>query len=444
MMRPTLRGTVFLVALTSLLWSIDALATPFYGVESAGRCDSCHVEPLGWLNPDMADRRCTLDCSGCHISPTGGGMRTPLGRYYGENELAMFGRRPSEMSNPERFLPEGWPSEGRHRIFRGWNDGWWPGEVSHRDIPDRYGDINPAPIWQMGGDYRGMAVFPTDQQERDIVAFPMEAQLYAAVHPLSNLTAYLDLGYQGSVQATPGGQADNRAFNDVFWIREMFVMVHDLPWGAYVRAGRFALPYGWRVPDHTAYIRSGFFDQYRQGYGVELGLAANEGWGNLAIYRQGIDSWPGDNVAPGFGVSGTGGVRFLGYQMGVSAHFMSGIDGTDDEFALGPMWAINAEPFTYLGEFDWRRFAGADEPIDTFTQYHEVRWSLTRGFSPKVRWEFIDRNVLYVDDHANRVLVGFEFNPVRYLQFDIAYRRAWIPQQLDPSEVLVQLHVWAL
>ena len=87
--------TALVAALAALLPSTQASATPFYSVGSGYACNTCHIEPMGWMNPDLSERRCATDCQGCHISPTRGGGRTPLGLYYGLEVLPQFGRRPS-------------------------------------------------------------------------------------------------------------------------------------------------------------------------------------------------------------------------------------------------------------------------------------------------------------------------------------------------------------
>lgn len=420
-----------------------AQATPFYTLQAASRCNTCHVEPMGWANPERhRDRRCTLDCQGCHLTPSGGGARTALGRFYGEEVLPMWGPRPSEAANPLRLLPEGYPSEGRYSLLRGF-EGWWPGEVEFRTIPDRYGSINPSPVIQGGADVRSMAVVPTDSVPgREFAAFPMELQGYLGYHPLSNLSAYLDFGYQGSTRDGVNGGGSGRSFADVFWLRELHVMLHDLPRGGYVRAGRFTLPYGWRLPDHTAYTRRGMFDQYRQAYGVEGGLSANEGWANVSLWRQGFDTWPGDAQAPGAGFTAQGGVRYLGMTAGAALHVMQGRDGVDDERMFGPLWGLSLDPFVYLGELDWRRLGSGDDRRDAILQLHELRYTGIRGLTPKARWEWEDPNVLYRDDQTHRFVAGVEWNVYKYVQIDAVYRREWRVNELDPSELLFQVHAW--
>lgn len=435
----------------------QAVATPAYAVQAANACNTCHVEPVGWANPErVLDRRCTLDCQGCHISPTGGGMRTPMGQFYARETLAMFGRRPSDAADPMRFHDGQAPTEGSYRLFRGF-EGWWPGEVEFRTIDDRLGDIDPDPTWQIGGDYRTMSVYPVDNSGRDIVAFPMQIDTYLAVHPLPNLTAYLDLGLQGSTQRSfddlnGPDDADTKFLRDVLWLRELYVMLHDLPGGAYVRGGRIPLPFGWRLPDHTIFTRDDLFDQYRHAYGVEAGWAPNEYWTNVALTYQGVDNWPGEvDLRHGGGVTLQGGLKQLGYTVGASAHIFAGEDDYR-EYMWGPMWALNLSPFVYLGEFDIRREEGVDldETADTtdvggrtsLYAVHELQWFAIRGLIPRLRYEWTDRNVLYQEDHRHRFSMGVQWDILWALQVDLQWRQEFRPATdgRDNSELLLQVH----
>lgn len=429
----------------------DTEATPFHAVNSAHACNTCHVEPLGWFNPDArARRRCNLDCQGCHVVPTGMGMRTPLGVYYAREELPTWGRRPSSYANPERFLanPDA-PRRGTYDLLRGGFDGWWPGEVDHRTIEDRLGNIDASPTWQTGADYRSMVIVPTsDTDTRDVAAFPMEIQGYVAAHPLSNLTAYLDVGIQGDVDRYSG--ATNFA-QDYLWIREVMVMLHDLPFSSFIRAGRLSPAYGWRHPDHTAYTRVGLgHDQNRHGYGVEIGTAPNEWWGNLSVAYQGLDDWPGQVTIPdGVGVYGQGGWRGLGFTLGGSAQLLSGLGdySSYSDNMIGLMWAVNMNPIAYLGQADMRRLNIGDgsDGTTTLVLLHEIQLrNLVRGLIPHLRFEWIDTNTRFVDDHTQRFSGGAEWFPVAYLSIDATYRYELASSEAlsDKSELLMQLHAF--
>jgi hypothetical protein len=54
--------------------------------------------------------------------------------------------------------------------------------------------------------------------------------------------------------------------------REIFGLVHELPYNLWVKFGRINLPYGLRVPDDSSFIRSNLgFTFGSQDLGIELG-----------------------------------------------------------------------------------------------------------------------------------------------------------------------------
>ena len=58
----------------------------------------------------------------------------------------------------------------------------------------------------------------------------------------------------------------------------------NLPYRGYVRAGRFNNGYGWRIPDHTSFIRKPLgLDQNRQVLGVEGGINPNYEFVNASV-----------------------------------------------------------------------------------------------------------------------------------------------------------------
>ena len=79
-----------------LLVATAAQALPQFAVRSARACDTCHVDPTGWVDPEVALRKCSLNCNVCHVSPSGAGMRNEAGIYYGRQTLPMFGDRPAD------------------------------------------------------------------------------------------------------------------------------------------------------------------------------------------------------------------------------------------------------------------------------------------------------------------------------------------------------------
>ena len=367
-------GACFITWLATTHWT-PASATPLYAVRSPNRCDTCHVEPVDWANPAVKDRKCSLDCTICHVSPTGGGLRTPSGQYYGREVLPRWGERPSTHATSD----DNAESAGYYRFFGGFS-GWQAGETPSTEVEDRYGDIEPNPTFRGGGDIRLMTYIPAnrvnDKFDVDPSIFPMQASLYLMGRPHENVVLYGDMGLMASEGATNllGLDLGSVPPLDYLRVRELFVKVDNLPYNTYVRAGRFNPAYGWRIPDHTAYIRKPLgFDQDRQVFGIEGGINPNYPYANLGLFAQGLDAWPGDTGDKGWGLTANGGIRELGWHLGGSAQFLSTEMG--DSLTLGPQWALNFYPVAILGELDLRQNFTNNTTL--LAGYSEVNWLKT-------------------------------------------------------------------
>lgn len=455
--RPHLAGVAALLCLA--LASTHAAATPFYALNSANTCDTCHVEPIDWDNPpDAWQRECTLDCQSCHVSPTGGGMRNSMGKYFSAERLALFGDRPSHHGknppvpedkrlryNALAFDPETGEFKG------GWQGGWQKGSMHYTEDDKRYGYFAADPVIDVGGDLRLMTVVPTEANtQRNLAFFPMQAQLYLAWKVLDKVTTYVDVGWQGSQSGLLGPESDDiaRLLQQRLWVREAFVMAHRLPMMSYIRAGRFTLPYGWRLPDHTAYTRRGLWDQYKQGYGVEVGFAPNfpsglYPWANLAVFRQGLEGWPGEPLSTrgGWGVSGQAGVKELGYTLGLSFSALALDQDQGSEFMVGPMWGVNLHPnLAYIGELSYRQQNPGAVTIQSLFTYQELAWMGWRGVIPKLRYEGLDPNFVVRDDHLHRGVIGVDVMLWRFLELQLAWRQQFAFNRDNSSELLFQVH----
>jgi hypothetical protein len=162
-------------------------------------------------------------CSGCHISPAGGGLLSENGTATSE-AISQFGTSGEFM----------------------------------------YGKV-PTPSWlALGGDFR-YAYGYLQTPQRYLVGFPMQGDIYGSA------------GARGfRVYVTVGGRPLVNVGPQVFpvWSREHYVMWHpdeDSTDGLYVRAGRFMPVFGLRLAEHTTYIRRyGGTQLYAETYGLAL------------------------------------------------------------------------------------------------------------------------------------------------------------------------------
>jgi hypothetical protein len=190
----------------------------------------------------------TVQCAQCHIAPAGGGLLTPWGQEEGADTVSLGG--------DGHFL---------HGLV---------------ELPD----------WlAIGGDAR-IAALANDTGSDDgteLAWFPMQTDL--GVHAGSEqLSVTAVVGVRGAVRSgspnsppsdPPAGDAMSPSLRSYFIARELYAMWRqEAASGPYVRAGRFATPYGLRLADHTAYIRRYLgFNLLEETLGAGGGLLG-DGW----------------------------------------------------------------------------------------------------------------------------------------------------------------------
>lgn len=429
-----------------LLVASPAAATPFYSVRAGHSCNTCHIEPTGWKNPAVRDRRCTLDCRGCHVDPTGGGMRRPAGRFYGLTDVAMFGPRPDAHTHPDDYRDPGDTSTpGRFRIqegFTGWNP---PDGGSHPlwQIANRFGLIDPYPKLSIGGDLRVMGYFATGAKP---AIFPMQADVYGMARPVRHATLYASAGLQGARKRTfEEPDTGHPKPIDYLALRELFVQSEGWPNGAYVRAGRFNKPHGWMIPDHTTFVRRDEgFDQSSQAFGVEAGFDANYPYANVDVLYQGVAGWPGEQLQRGIGTGFNVGYRWLAAQAGASGEFVRFTKG-GSELVAGPIWAINAYPLAYIGEWDVKSNVpdGGARTVNAFYALDEIDWLIRRGVTAQLKYDWEDPDIHFKDDQRHRYTIGIQLDPYGHLQLVTQFRQNFSgAKHWLSNEGIVMVHAW--
>lgn len=75
-------------AILILIFAVQVRSEPWMGTRFAQNCVACHSP--GRVNLPAPDRRCTVSCQGCHVSPNGGGLRNLYGKWNQERWLSSW------------------------------------------------------------------------------------------------------------------------------------------------------------------------------------------------------------------------------------------------------------------------------------------------------------------------------------------------------------------
>ncbi len=165
-------------------------------------------------------------CATCHADPSGGELLTRYGRVTADMILRMqYGGRKPDAPAPK------------------------PGAF--------WGAWDPPEPLLLGGQFRNLVVVRPDQAGDEFAYIPvMQADLQGQLR----LGAFRAGGSVGLGRATPGsvhGRAAQVTTNDdgMNLLARTFYLGVDVSDSVLIRAGRLNLPFGVRIPEHTAWVR---------------------------------------------------------------------------------------------------------------------------------------------------------------------------------------------
>ncbi|MEO1482131.1 MAG: hypothetical protein AAFU77_08485 [Myxococcota bacterium] len=477
---------VAVAAFVGLHAPAEVEALPMYAMRSARTCGNCHLSPTyedpdGWDNPELAYRKCNMSCMACHVNPTGGGMRAVGGRYYGQSTLSMYTLQERSYSDTGRELfsaktlnairksyhEDGYVGPGGEGKFipsdyeevlagvgQGQTGGWTafgkpsstPSRMSFWD--GRYGDLNADPAFSFGGDLRG-AFF---SYEDGTNVFPMQMDIHGAIQPVDYITAYVTAAGQGR---TSGIDAVVNQPDPVY-LRNAFLMVHELPYMAYAKAGIFQPSFGTYIDDHTSFTREYFeLDVSTPDstvYGVEVGAAPNYPFISASVFGNRVpQAVELDDVNGGWGAALNLGWRDIGWW--ASGHAMikrRDLEARGDLDAAGVAWGFNpfnfsnSIPLTYLGEVSFGRREGpvADSNTQFVAMYHELWYTLFNGVSLRAKYDFGDVDLELGQSNQHRFSGGFDVSPWPGITVIGLVRHSINDDREDSSDLFIHTHVW--
>jgi hypothetical protein len=302
-----------------------------------------------------------LPCSGCHVNPTGGGLRNAAGNAFAQNELAA------------------------RRIETG--ETQWLGELNR--------------FVSFGGDFRGSATytdFETAESEDPALAVD-ELRAYLDVHVIpGRLSVYFDQ------RLAPGDSRNLEAYGRFFF---------DETRRYYVKAGQMYLPYGLRLEDDTSFVRqvSGIgFDTPDNA--VELGLETGP-WSAQFAVSNGTAGGEENNSGKQWSLRG----EYLqsGWRVGASYNFNDAGDAQRHLAALHG--GLRTGPVAWLAEVDYVEDRGLPAgDLRRWVGLVEANWMPRRGHNLKLTFETYEPDTDVDEDEQDRYSLVYEYMPFQYLQ----------------------------
>lgn len=325
-------------------------------------------------------------CMVCHVNPTGGGLRSPFGAHYGQTQLPAVGADADTLAT--------WAEFTRGPLAIG---------ADLRSVAS-YVDVPGA---------GGQSAFAND-----------DVRAYLAVNLLPDrLLLYVDQRLAPTAVS-----------------QEAYARVGSA--SRYVKFGRLYLPYGLRLQDDSAFIRSvpGItFDTPDNG--VEFGLDSGAWSAQLAVTNG----------------SGGGAEQDTGKQASVrveyvQARWRAGASASVNDADAGRRRMGNVFAGLRTGAIAW--LAEADYVVDDGFATGERRllagllegnWLVARGHNLKLTGEYFDPDADVAENQRTRHSLWWEYTPMPFLQLRLGGR--WsdgIPQNplQNQRQALVELHAF--
>ncbi len=471
-----------LLVLFLMGYSLPGWSLPVYTAREGRICDNCHANPFQtdrqqeWPNPELAKRKCNLSCSTCHIDTNGGGMRRVAGRYLNASTLPYWGNyeqrpywdllrnvsgtyqrikhtvnpppsatKPMSEAEWERLQQENKKKaaklpthDKRHEYPPIWSlsDPFAVGRALNARADQRtysplfgiYGDLNADPFLLLSGDFR-MVYFKTPDRES---GFPMQSELGVALHPMEHLTFAVSGGLLGQPDGLPP-QAQLPPEKRTY-VRQAIVMVHELPYQSYAKAGAFIPGFGLRIEDHTAYVNKHFErDMTRRNitvYGAEVGLAPNYPYLSASVFTNMGQEYEQTN---GLGGALNFGWRDLLFGAGLSfmvkersTEFGGNFKGVSFDYYVNLGRIFFTNPIVFMGEFVLAERADYAGKRMTYANFFEISYLILNGLNLKVNQHFFDLSFAERNSEVGRYGAGFDFTPLPFIRLTFEYQWVWV------------------
>lgn len=316
--------------------------------------------------PEMV-RHGYVNCTACHVSPSGGGALTPYGRELSREILSTWGREKEP----------------------GFAYNWFQ-------------KSEPKESLRTGGDIRIAQVYRENPRTKRATLIPMQADVEAGV----------DDGKHAAVVAVglrAGERARTRDLNQFFSRRHYFLTRPTEQ--SSIRVGKFMKSYGLNIADHIVSIRRDLgWDYGNESYNLEY---ANLGE-KYSYYLTLVSDDPEETrVVREHGAAATGSI-FLweDSKVGFSYYYGRGAN-TVARDVFGPYWILSlTHKLFWMTEFDWQLKAPLNaERTSGYVAFSRVYYEAFKGFLPFAQVDVSNLNLEVAAQKRQAYGIGLQWFP---------------------------------
>ncbi len=327
--------------------------------------------------PEMV-RHGYVNCTSCHVSPSGGGVMSAYGRELSKEVLSTWGK----------------------------------------DGENKFAYFIESPEWlQMGGDFRTVEVYRDSPQATSARLILMQADLEAAA-TYKKFTLDATFGHVDPLQA-------NASLSDHFISRRHYLIYRPTDELSF-RTGKFFPAFGINIPEHVTFIRRGLLinDQGTESYNLEGAWIGEQ----LNLFLTGIFGRPDSpELKRDTGASVVASVSFAErYKTGVS--YFYGRNDQRRRHVFGPFGILGFSPhFFLLTEWD---IQGSTPEVGAasastqwgFANYQRLDYEFIQGFHVYLTQE-LSRSDFKIDGSVSKSYgLGIQFFPRPHFELNLSWQ----------------------
>lgn len=327
--------------------------------------------------PEMI-RHGYVNCTSCHVSPSGGGILNEYGRELSKEALST----------------------------------WISSRDSSREHLFVYGLVLPPSWLTLGGDVRTVYVYKDDQFATQGRTILMQLDFEAAAKH-GNWTAAATLGYQDPKRA--------KGWKDHVALRRHYLM-YQVSDETSLRAGKYIAPFGINSPDHVNLTRQGVaLGQGYESYNLEYSWLGS----SYSLQGAAILGRPDErSLNREIGASLLSGM-VLGDKSKLGLSYLYGANNTYKRHLFGPYGLIGlSERMTLLTEIDFQGKSfknGAPSQFGVFST-QKLSFEVTRGL-----WAFglqeWGKAEFSLPSITETYGLGVQFFPRPHFEFNLTFER---------------------